>query len=333
MEGGSVKKRIGRDILFFAILVLLLAGLSWTFLPKDNREESGMTRREARESGYLTEPADTVDVLALGDSLTTFGLLPGQLWEDFGISAYTIGGPNQALTKALYCLDRFTQTQHPKIVLLEAFELYQPITQRRVLEDLAFPVVPIFRYHDNWKRPETLQPFAPVRYTVHDPFRGFNHSFEQVKGENVDYMEPAGEAEAVSESCMRYLKKLQARCDELGAELVLFSVPSQYSWNWGRHLGAQAAAEELGIPYLDLNLETQAVPVDWETDSTDGNCHLNYYGGVKVTAYLGAYLTSAGLLTDRRGEPELAFLDDDAEALHRWVREAVLKTEETEAPS
>ena len=98
-----MKKRIGRDILFFAILVLLLAGLSWTFLPKDNREESGMTRREARESGYLTEPADTVDVLALGDSLTTFGLLPGQLWEDFGISAYTIGGPNQALTKALYC--------------------------------------------------------------------------------------------------------------------------------------------------------------------------------------------------------------------------------------
>ena len=332
MEGGSVKKRVGRDLLFFVILLLLLGALSWTFLPKDNREESGMTRREARESGYLTEPADTIDLLALGDSLTTFGLLPGQLWEDYGIPAYTIGGPNQALTKALYCLDQFTKTQCPKVVLLEAYELYQPITQQRVLEDLAFPVVPIFRYHDNWKRPETLKPFTPVRYTARSPFRGFSHSFEQVKGENINYMEPTGEAEAVSESCMRYLKRLKSRCDELDAQLVLFSVPSQY-WNWGRHLGAQAAAAEIGVPYLDLNLEHQAVPIDWETDSTDGSCHLNYYGSVKVTAYLGEYLRSSGLLTDRRGDSALSFLDGDAEALHRWVQEEVLKTEETEAPS
>lgn len=313
--------KVMRSILFLCFLGLVLLGASWVFLPKNNTEAAGMQRLESYASGYLSEPENTLDLLALGDSLTANALVQPELWEDRGICGYSVCGPNQALTKGLYYLERFTRTQNPKVVLLEAYELYQPISRDLILEDLGLPLIPVLQYHDSWKRAGGLNPFSLPHYTNKNSYRGFYADFVQKSCEATDYMARDKELNPVDPVCMEYLEKIQNRCREIGAQLILFSIPSQYSWDWGKHLGTQAAADQLGIPYWDLNLEDLAI--DWQRDSTDGGNHLNYLGGTKVTARLGDYLASTGLLPDRRQDPAYAGWNEDFETFHNWVETTV----------
>lgn len=306
-----------RSILFLGLLGLLLLGASWVFLPKNNTEVAGMQRLENYASGYLSEPENTLDLLALGDSMTAAALVLPELWADHGICGYSVCGPNQALTKGLYYLERFTRNQTPKVVLLEAYELYQPISRELILEDLGLPLIPVLQYHDSWKRAGALDPFSVPHYTTKNPYRGFYADFAQVGGGDTDYMARDKEPENVDPVCMHYLKKIQSHCQKIGARLILFSIPSPESWDWGKHLGTQAAAEALGIPYLDLNVED--LGIDWQTDTTDSGIHLNYLGGTKVTAWMGDYLAATGLLPDRRQDPAYESWNDDLELFRNWV--------------
>ena len=330
-----MKRHIRSCILFLVLLFVLLVLLSWVFLPKNNSIESGMQRLEGYSSGYLAEPDNTLDFLFLGDSMTANAIVVPELWENYGLPGYTIGGPNQSLTKAMYYLNRFTQHQSPKVVLVEAYELYQPIDTDMVIEDLAEPLLPVLKYHDNWKRPATLGDLSVPNYTVWNPYRGFYTQFAQVSCASVAYMAADKALTPVAQINKDFLLGIRQRCEKIGAQLILFSIPSQNSWDWGKHLGAQAVAQELDIPYLDLNLCPQQVPICWETDSTDGGIHLNYLGGTKVTAYLGQYLTESGILQDRRQDPGYQNWESGVQELHQWISENVPSgsEEEVEAAS
>ena len=89
-------------------------------------------------------------------------------------------------------------------------------------------------------------------------------------------------------------------CEERGAQLVLVSTPSTLNWNYPRHNTIAAFAAENGLTYLDLNLMTDKVPIDWKTDTRDKGDHLNYSGAVKVTGFLGQYLKQTFDLPDNR---------------------------------
>ena len=317
-----MKKRILTTALFLMLLGLVLLGASWVFLPKNNTEAAGMQRLESYASGYLSEPENTLDLLALGDSLTASALVQPELWENYGICGYNVCGPNQAMTKGLYYLERFSRSQSPKVVLLEAYELYQPITQKLIMEDRFLPLIPVLQYHDSWKRIEGLDVFSVPHYTSKNSYRGFYATSVQEPCEATDYMARDKAIEEIAPACMDYLKKIQSYCQEIGAQLILFSVPSQYSWNWGKHLGAQAAADQLGIPYWDLNLED--LDIDVQTDYNDGGNHLNYLGATKVTAWLGEHLTDTGLLPDRRQDPAYEVCDDDLEEFYNWLETDIM---------
>lgn len=60
---------------FLLVLGALMAALTLLFLPKNNREDFGMG--EMKANAILTEPADTIDVLALGDSDRADGTVAG----------------------------------------------------------------------------------------------------------------------------------------------------------------------------------------------------------------------------------------------------------------
>ena len=56
------------------------------------------------------------------------------------------------------------------------------------------------------------------------------------------------------------------------------------------------------LDFLDLNLKTEEIGINWKTDSLDNGDHLNYSGADKVTRYLGNYLTQNYTFPDHRGE-------------------------------
>ena len=61
-------------------------------------------------------------------------------------------------------------------------------------------------------------------------------------------------------------------------------------------------AKENELPYIDLNMKTKEIGIDWKTDSYDKGDHLNLHGAQKVTAYMGKYLTENYSMPDHRGE-------------------------------
>ena len=108
----------------------------------------------------------------------------------------------------------------------------------------------------------------------------------------------------IPESSQRMLESLQSLCRKHEAQLLLISVPNAAVWNQERHRQVAAMAEELGLHYLDMNLEQ--VGLDWQTDCLDGGDHLNEWGAKKVSRYLAAYLADTGLFPDREEPRETA---------------------------
>ena len=80
----------------------------------------------------------------------------------------------------------------------------------------------------------------------------------------------------IPESSQRMLESLQSLCRKHEAQLLLISVPNAAVWDLERHRQVAALAEELGLHYLDMNLEQ--VGLDWQTDCLDGGDHLNEWG-------------------------------------------------------
>ena len=123
-------------------------------------------------------------------------------------------------------------------------------------------------------------------------------------------MKPVETAAEIPERNIRYVKEIQRLCQENGACLVFLSAPSPVNWNYARHNGIQALAQEMGCEYLDLNLKQDQIPLTGvRTPGTKGD-HLNHFGAVKVTHYLAGWLEETGLLTDHRNDENYAKWND-----------------------
>ena len=112
------------------------------------------------------------------------------------------------------------------------------------------------------------------------------------------YMEDVGEQEPIAGANRNYFQKIARFCREKGIQLVLVSVPSPSNWSYARHSAVQTLADHWGLTYLDMNLED--LGIDWYTDKSTEGDHLNYLGTQKVSAFLGDYLASTGLLESHR---------------------------------
>ena len=80
-------------------------------------------------------------------------------------------------------------------------------------------------------------------------------------------------------------------------------------------------AKELGVEYIDLNLQSDQVAIDWNTDTRDKGDHLNYNGAMKVTNYVGKYLKETELFEDKRENPDYADWNTQLEAFDQYKAE------------
>lgn len=295
---------IGKTAAFFCILLFLIKAAGVVVTPKDNTASAGM--EEERANGILAEPANTIDVAIVGDSESYSAISPLEMWKTYGITSYVCGTPGQRMEASWGFLKEIFKTQKPKIVMLETNELYRETSPANWLFKKMETYMPVFHWHDRWKTLKTSDFSDEVSYTHIEKYKGFQICCISDSASDDSYMQPTDEKEAIPFLNQLILREIIHLCEQNGAQLVLVSIPSVKNWNMARHNAVTELANNLGIPFEDLNVKSDEVAITWSTDSRDKGDHVNYYGAVKISAYIGKWLNENAKLADHRSEDAYA---------------------------
>lgn len=285
-----------------------------------------LTRRDdgERKYGPFFENADEAayDVLFFGTSRVLNGVLPVELWRDYGITSYNMGNNSEPLGVTKWVMRMAFDYHKPKAALIDAFYIDRGTDEEwaYTFRHLFLDEIPLSR-----RKIECVTSTLPKDHWVEFlmPFSLYHGRWEEMMTGNVERLvdtEPVmmgaefrvgiswpsavnktDEADTSEQIGWNYIRAMVALCRENGVTPVLMCLPSAAEIDEIKRVnGVAALAEELGVPYI--NMMGMDGLVDYRTDYYDANFHLNPDGASKVTAYLGQWLTDSGLVEDRRGQ-------------------------------
>lgn len=319
-----MKKKIVKWFATIFILGIILAGLQRLLMPKY------MT--DVLEGGMIEEYYDEVkdhDVVFIGDCELYENFSPAVLWEEYGINSYIRGSAEQLPWQSYYLLEETLKYEKPDVVVFNvlALKFNEPQKEsynRMTLDGMRWSrskadsilasmteeesfieyVFPILRYHSRWNQlsREDFQYFFKKDKVT---FNGYYMRVDVLPAENV----PAGRPLAdyrFGDNAYKYLDMMTELCRENGVELVLVKAPSLYPYwydQWEQQMVDYAQLHNLKYyNFLDV---TDAIGLDYNTDTYDAGLHLNLSGAEKLTRYFGELLAEECGLESRHGEESL----------------------------
>ncbi len=268
------------------IIALLLLSVVVNPLRAGHPELVG--ERDTWFAAAVSDPGP-VDMAVMGDSEALVLLSPAVFEEQTGMNTYIIGQAGQRMCECYYNLEEFTRVHTPKAVILETGVCVIDSTERREIRE-AFNAFcawrfPVFRYHNSWKEMAGIKEPQPSAH-----YHGFVERPEVAPYTGGPYMAETDAAYPMLHTTKYYLDKAVRLCNEKEIPLILVSAISPTNCSYEKHNAIQAYADANGLSYVDLNLLTEELGIDWNADVLDGGDHLNYSGTLKMTAYLAEYL-------------------------------------------
>ncbi|MBQ7487806.1 MAG: hypothetical protein IJT77_09980 [Clostridia bacterium] len=310
---------------FLVVLVLTLMGLTRLFVRKESME---------RFKPYL-ETAQEYDVIFMGNSHVVNDIFPFDLWRNYGITAYNLGGNGNTVPVSYWSMKLAFDYAKPKLLIMDVndidmkdkvsghtsnvhttFDVY-PISRTKinaVLDLMDLPYVEDFdgnvikdmrweylftlgKYHSRWSE-LTMTDISPT--------------YSQTKGAHVAInVVPSIEYEITDDMVeesgygFTYLRNIIQDCQAEGIDILLVNLP--YPAHDFQQVAAntvQSIADEYGINYINFVSLDQVV--DYQVDLFDGDSHLNPSGARKVTDYIGDYIRRHYDLPDHRNDEQYA---------------------------
>ena len=295
-----MKKAI-KGIIFVLLFCVLTEAISVALLPWEKVKKYGLYNTSAYE--IVAEKDDSVDLVFLGDSLVYSSISPMEIWDGYGYTCYDCAQPAQIMPYAYDYLKVAIDSQHPKIVFIEANILFRDPDKLPLYKKIAYRIenyIPIIKYHSNWKK-----------YFTHDKnsWLNVNKGYIYITGikaskkDPLNYMDVNDEVEvSILPENKECFEDMVSMCEENNIKLVLLAVPSQKSWSRSKYNMVKELATEKGIEFIDFNLDND-LEIDWATETKDKGNHLNYWGAKKVSDFLGEYMESTGLLENHKNDP------------------------------
>ncbi|MGN0997844.1 MAG: hypothetical protein ACI4PG_13135 [Candidatus Ventricola sp.] len=297
-----------------------------------------MGRRDGRERyAPLFQQAGEYDAFFLGTSHVMNGILPNELWRDYGITAYNLGNTAEPMDTTYWTLRLAMERHVPRIAVIDVAYIDRvqagagstafahgfldevPLSAEKLRAIRAlFPerqraefVFPLVLYHTRWE--ELLG--GGVQANNEAVSCMFGAELRVGRSEPAPFVrtqEMAAEPAAGEEA----LRAIIALCRERGVEPVLTAIPFPAETGQQQRMNrARLISQELDVPFVDL-FDVPGL-VDFETDCYDPASHLNPDGASKVTAYLGAWLAERYAIEDKRQDERFALWD---EALAEYER-------------
>lgn len=292
-------KKYLKCLMFLLIFLLIGFLLTYSVLPKNNIKRYGMTKVARHE--ILSENIDSIDVIVAGDSLIYTSVSPMEIWNDYGYTVFDCASPAQLLYTTYDNLKIAIDSQHPKIIFLEANVLFRDPKKAKwyyQFYDKTKDYISITTYHNNWKKKITLKKDDNRWLNVN---KGYKYVTDIKSANKKNYMKYSEKVKEIPIENVNVFKKIVDLCKNNNIKLILLSTPNKKSWSYSKHLGSEKLANNFGIEFLDLNVDNP-LEIDWQNETYDGGNHLNFSGAKKVSRYLGRYIEKTNLVKDHRND-------------------------------
>ncbi|MBP3239738.1 MAG: hypothetical protein J6M92_04230 [Oribacterium sp.] len=307
-----------------------------------------LTTRGVSQKKYVKffEEKKDYDVIFYGSSHVLSGIQPMELWNNYGITSYNLGGHAASLGMSYWVLRQSLKYHKPKLAMLDIYDMYahdQPymdisfmhysmdaypmgITKFMAVRDLlkgqstaakAELFFPFSVYHSRWD--EVTAESAKVSFNkgLFNCYYGSEVRYGVAVPNDIERVEPEVTMEG-SSGADTYIRDFVNACRDSGVEVCFMRIPypacveNQMAENRVMKL-----AEELGVRVIDIMQDDRkngllgSRVVNFDTDLVDANAHLNAVGAFKVTMYLGKLLKQYYGFSDKRENPEYENWNED----------------------
>ena len=299
------KKCVITAVITVVMAILTICGADWI--------NQTLMRKASRDRMQdLIEAQTNKDILFVGNSHVMDGVIPMDLWRDFGYTSYILCAEYNDMERYPAMLELALQYCSPSLVVIDVDNYWQKSEPEEVLMGYhefadAFPltkakiqttcelfedeetrreiIFPFWLYHSRWndlskndlKKSETSFYLKGYEFTTDTSMVEIPQIIGSQEGE---LFQDAYGLEA--------LKKVIQLCREQGIEVLLTPVPYIADVQEQKYLqGLHEFAREQQVGYVNL-IEKEAL-VDESCDYREGG-HLNLSGAQKVTAFLGGYI-------------------------------------------
>lgn len=325
-----------------AALVLLVV----SFLVIKNIMEYKSPHGTNQMRAFYCQPKNTIDVLAMGSSHVHCGINTATLWNDYKIAAYDLSAAEQPLWITYYYLKEAYKYQKPKVVIIDVFSaarfkedyhykwmeesFYGMRFGREKIEMLKVAVEKdryreyfpsFFSYHNRYidlNKEDILNIFGNRKEK--EIFKGYTPSFNRI-----DQSEPFSgwdelEDYSLTEKSEEYLKKIIDLTNENGSKLMIIVVPYNLDErDKETYKQIEEIADSCNFSFKDYNNHLSEIGIDKETDFND-HTHLNYWGSVKFTEYLGQDICNEAGDMDKQSVDRYESWNENAEAVFSEAR-------------
>ena len=284
-------KRVYKIFIFFGVFVSLYLYACLVFTPKSVKDYGGNNYYAGRL--FEAEDENTIDVVAFGNSDLYNSLNSQALFGEYGYTIYNCGVAKANLQMAENYFREIRKKQKIKLVIFESDFIFENRNEGKVIQKLGqarFLVSP-FVYHAKWKEMK-LKDFYTFPKKEIDHFKGyrFSKTINKHPIKDPNYMHNNKKA-VISRKNIQSLKKIIEICKENNIDMMMFESPTYTSWNLKKSNQINQICVENNIKFIDFNLMLDEIEFDSVRDYRDKGNHLNYYGAMKVTKYLGKFIS------------------------------------------
>ncbi len=330
-----MKKR--KWILRIAFVIVLVLSLIVIRNVMEIKSAHGINQTRA----FYEQPKNTIDVLAVGSSHVHCGVNTAQLWDKYGIAAYDFSAAEQPLWITYYYLKEAYKYQSPQVVILDVFSAarFKEDYHYKWLEESVYGLrlsKNKLEMMDVSIETDRKKEYFPSFFIYHNRYVDMNkedlynifgnHSEKQnfkgyTPGFNIaDQSESFGGWEELedyhlTDKSREYLEKILELTSEHGSRLMIVVVP--YNLDERDNITyeeIESLAEGKGVEFIDFNKKLDEIGIDKAVDFND-HTHLNYWGSVKFSDYLGQILTEQTEITDKRGIKQYESWDANANTI------------------
>ncbi|MCL2378219.1 MAG: SGNH/GDSL hydrolase family protein [Defluviitaleaceae bacterium] len=308
-----------------AVFILVFLAVQRLLVPKYASVvlEGGLIRE------YYSSSFDH-DIVFIGDCEVYANFSPITLWEEFGITSFTRGSPQQLIWQSYYLLHDTLRFETPEIVVFNVLSMqynepqYEPynrltldgmrwsraklnaISASRLYDEnwLSY-IFPFFRYKDRWREIST----EDFRYFFTNPrvsVNGFMIRSDIMPAGFIPAPLPRANFQ-FGDKAYYYLNRMVQLAAENDINLVLVKAPTLYP-HWHTQWDEQIVqfAQENNLLYINFLEYIDNIGLDFSTDTFNAGLHLNVFGAEKLAGFFGGILTGYFDLPDRRMEPDTA---------------------------